>query len=78
MMKTYKSLLLQQVVYDLPTVAAEVRMDEGDVYPVGAAAGVFPYQLVELQAVLDIIEPLLAPLQVSTDAEICGLALHML
>ena len=78
MMKTYKSLLLQKVVYDLPTVAAEVRMDEGDVYPVGAAAGVFPDELVELQVVLDPIEPLLATLQVATDAEVCRLAFRVL
>ena len=53
-------------------------MDEGDVYPVGAAAGVLPYQLVELQVVLDPIEPFLAPLQVATDTEVSRLAFRVL
>ena len=47
-------------------------------YPIRAVSGVLPYQLIERQVCLDVVEPPLALLQVATDAEVCGLPSHVL
>ena len=73
-----KTLFLQKIINRLPTVAAEVGMHEGDVYPVRAVAGVLPDELIKVQVGLDVIEPPLALLHVATDAEVCRLPSHVL
>ena len=53
-------------------------MYEGDVYPIGAIAGMLPDELVVFQVSLDVVEPTLALLNVATDAEVCRLPSHVL
>ena len=71
-------LSFQEIINRLPTVATKVWMHKGDVYPVGAALAVLPYQLVKWQVGLDVVEPLAAFLHVATDAEVCRLPSHVL
>ena len=73
-----KTLFLQKIVNRLPTVAAKIGMHEGNVYPVGAAAGMLPNELVKVQMGFDIVEPPLAILHVAVYAEVCRLSLHVL
>ena len=70
------SLFFQEIVNHL--VLAEVREDERDMHPVGALVVVLPYQLVEGQVLLDVVEPPLPLLNVTVYAEVGGLALHVL
>ena len=72
------SLFFQQVVNRLVTVLAEVGEDERDMHPVGALVIMFPYQLVEGQVLLDVVEPPLPLLNVTVYAEVGCLALHVL
>ena len=63
------SLLLQKSVDDLLAVSSKVRVDVADVYPVVASLGVLlPDKLVEVEMLLDVVEPPTAFLQVSVDA----------
>lgn len=55
-----KTLFLQKIINRLPTVATEVGVHEGDVYPVGAVPGVLPDELIVVQMRLDVVEPPLA------------------
>ena len=60
-------------------VLAKVLINERHVYPFGAGLAVlFPDELVEGQMVTDILEPLPALLAVAVNAEVSGLALHVL
>ena len=61
------------------TILAKIWEHERDVNPAGAGLRVFlPDELIEWEIVLDIIEPFSPLLDVAVDAEVCGLALHVL
>ena len=72
------SLFFQEIVNHLVAVLAEVREDERDMHPVGALVIMLPYQLVEGQVLLDVVEPPLPLLNVTVNAQVCCLALHVL
>ena len=72
------SLFFQEIVNHLVAVLAEIREDERDMHPVGALVIMLPYQLVEGQVLLDVVEPPLPLLNVTVDAEVGCLALHVL
>ena len=76
-MKT--TLFLDESVDHLMTVLAEVLEHERDVHPAGAGLWILlPYQLVEGQVVLDIVEPTSSFFYVAVDAEVSGLSLQVL
>ena len=76
--RCHSALFLQEVVYHLVAVLAEVWIYERHMHPIGALRVVLPDKLVEWQMVADIIEPLAALLDVAIDAEVCRLTLHVL
>ena len=69
-------LLLQIVVDGLLAVLTVGSV--ADMHPIRAFRIVLPDELVELTMRLDPCEPLLALLNVTTDAEVCRLALQVL
>ncbi len=71
-----KMLFFQQVVDDLLSISSVGAV--GDVYPVVALRIVLPDELVEVTMRLDPLEPPLAFLHVSVDAEVCRLAILVL
>lgn len=74
-----RRLFLKQILDHLSAVPPEVGKDERDMYPVRAGLWILlPYQLVERQVVLDVIEPLAAFLNVAVDAEVYGLPFQVL
>ena len=72
------SLFFQEIVNHLVAVLAEVGEYERDMHPVGTLVIMLPYQLVEGQVLLDVVEPPLPLLNVTVDAEVGCLALHVL
>ena len=61
------------------SVLSEVGMHERHMYPARARLGVLlPDELIEGQVLADILKPLAALLDVTIDAEVCGLPREVL
>lgn len=71
-------LLFFQVINHLLAVLSEIGEYKRHMYPVGAVSRVLPYQLVEGQMILDVVEYLSAKRHVALDVDVCGLTLQVL